>query len=164
MRPACCRHLTTLSLLALIGCSGYAPSAVQTGQSQDEVVRLMGPPTGRYGLPQGGSRLEYARGPAGRETYMIDLDAQGRVLGWQQVLTEVNLQALPIGIDRDELLRRIGRPGSVWPIPRQHLQVWNYRYPTHDCLWFQVSVSNAGQVLEASPGIDPACDRPNRAP
>jgi hypothetical protein len=37
-------------------------------------------------MPDGTQRLEFARGPFGRHTYMVDLDAQGRVANVEQVL------------------------------------------------------------------------------
>jgi hypothetical protein len=157
------RHTWLIGLLlaALGGCGSYTPTAVQAGQTEAEVLQRMGPPTGRYVMPHGGSRLEYARGPAGRDTYMIDLDATGHVTGWQQVLTEAQFDTITPGLPRDEVLRRLGRPSELMPIPRQHLTVWNYRYFNHDCLWFQVSVGDGGQVVEAGHGRDRACDAPD---
>ena len=74
------RTLATLVLtLALSACAGYSPRGMQVGDSADDVLRTMGQPTSRYQLPQGGTRLEFARGPYGKHTYMIDVDAQGRV-------------------------------------------------------------------------------------
>src|SRR5689334_1489633 len=81
--------LLPLSLL-LAACAGYAPTHVQAGQTEADVVREMGKPTGRYSLPDGGTRLEYARGPYGKHTYMIDLGRDGRVQRWTQVLSEEN--------------------------------------------------------------------------
>ena len=54
--------------LLLAACAGYSPRNLPPGATQAEVVHLMGPPTGRYAMPQGGTRLEFARGPYGRET------------------------------------------------------------------------------------------------
>ena len=84
------RSLSALAAcVALLGaCSGYSPAGVVAGDSEADLARSMGAPTGRYALPGGASRLEYARGPSGRQTYMVDVDAAGRVVGWQQVLTQ----------------------------------------------------------------------------
>jgi len=42
--------------------------------------------------------------------------------------------------------------------------VWNYRWWAGDCVWFQVSISQAMQrVTDAGYGTDPACDAPNNA-
>ena len=50
---------------------------ISTGQTADEVVRAIGQPTARYAFPNGGQRLEYASGPYGKTTYMVDLDPPG---------------------------------------------------------------------------------------
>ena len=147
------------SLTALLsGCAGYAPSGVAPGQSEGDVVRAMGAPTGRYPLPGGGARLEYARGPYGRHTYMVDLDNAGRVERVAQVLTEANFLRVAPGMSRDDLLLLLGRPGEVFGVAKQRSQVWNWRYPTNDCLWFQATVTPDGRVLDAGRGIDPHCD------
>ncbi len=151
-----CAASVPLALLA--GCAGYAPTGVRSGQTADEVASLMGPPTGRYALAGGGQRLEYARGPMGKHTYMIDLDPAGRVTGWTQVLTEANFNALPTGITRDELLLRLGRPSHRFYLGWQDLDVWAYRYNVYECLWFMVSLNREGRVHDTSYGIDWSCD------
>ena len=148
--------LSSLPLVAaLVACSGYAPTGVQSGQTADDVARLMGAPTARYPLPDGATRLEYARGPLGRDTFMIDLDTSGKVVEWTQVLTEQMFLEINPGMSERQLLLTLGTPGRVFAIPRQQLKVWNYRYHNNDCLLFQVSVGDDGQVL------DYACEGPN---
>ena len=159
LRPIAFAACACAALLA--GCAGYSPAGVVVGQTEGEVVRAMGAPTGRYALPAGATRLEYARGPYGRVTYMVDLDAAGRVAGWQQVLTEANFLRVQPGLSRDELLLLLGRPGEVFGVPWQRAVVWNWRYPTNDCLWFQATLTLAdGRVKDAGHGIDPRCDAP----
>jgi hypothetical protein len=154
-----------LAVVLLLGaCAGYGPSGIVAGQSEGDVARSMGAPTGRYALAGGGARLEYARGPYGKETYMVDLDAAGRVTGWQQVLTEANFLRVVPGLPRQELLLLLGRPGEVYGVPWQNAQVWNWRYPTNDCLWFQVTVAADGRVKDAGHGIDRRCDGPPDRP
>jgi len=59
---------------------------------------------------------------------------------------------------------RFGRPVSVFGVRYQQRQhVWNYRFDGGDCVWYQVSISDATQrVTEAGIGTDPACDGPDR--
>jgi hypothetical protein len=150
-----------LAMVSLVGCASYSPEHLQTGQSEADVIQAMGPPTGRYTLPDGRGRLEFARGPAGQQTYMVDFDTAGRMVGWNQVLNLRHFAEIEPGISAQELLTRVGHPGSTIAIPRQHLVLWNYRYPTNDCLWYQFSVSDEGKVISGSTGIDPRCDPPN---
>jgi len=148
-----------VATLLLAGCATPLPAP---GTARDDVLRTWGAPTGRYVLPAGAERLEYATGPYGRMTWMIDLDAAGRVTQARQVLNEAEFMAVQIqtasGLTRDELLRWIGRPGE-----RRHGgwaggEVWSWRYPTNDCLWFQVSVDDSGAVRSGAFGTDPRCD------
>jgi hypothetical protein len=118
----------------------------------------MGEPTNEYPQPDGSRRLEFARGPYGKHTYMIDVDPQGRVVRWEQVLTEKNFEAVPVGISQSELLYRLGRPSHVMHIPRRGERVWSYRYDAVFCQWFQVSLDQAGRVSSTGYGIDPLCD------
>lgn len=148
--------------LVLSACAGYSPSAVQPGQTAEDVARSMGPPTARYTRPDGGQRIEYARGPMGKHTFMIDLDASGRVTGWSQVLTEKNFNALPRDISSNEVLLTLGTPSDRRSIPRQRIDVWSYRYDAIFCQWFQVSVGRDGRVTETSYAPDPLCDKDDR--
>ena len=71
-------------------------------------------------MRHGTGRLEFARGPYGKHTYMVDFDADGRLLSWEQVLTENNFFQVQIGETKeavviDGLGRRSGptRRGDV---------------------------------------------------
>ncbi len=145
----------------LAGCAVVTPAP---GLSQAAVLQQWGEPTSRYTLPGKGARLEYATGPYGRTTWMVDLDAQDRVTQARQVLNEAEFLAVQTqaaqGLGRDELLRALGRPGERrhggWPGG----EVWSWRYPTNDCLWFQASIADDGRVRHAAFGQDPACGSP----
>jgi hypothetical protein len=149
--------LACTAALALVGCASYGTSNVRVGQTAQEVQAAMGVPTGRYELPQGGTRLEYARGPMGKHTYMVDLDASGRVTRFDQVLTERHFMTIRPGITTAELLAEFGTPSDRRVVGwHEKTDVWSYRYDSWDCSWYQVSVRD-GLVKEASPGPDPLC-------
>lgn len=141
----------------LAGCALGTPT-VQPGQSEAEVLAAMGAPTGRYTLPQGGQRLEYATGPNGRVTWMVDLDAGGRVTGLAQVLQERYFAQVRDGMSREDLLRLLGRPAEragEW----QHRETWSWRFETYDCVWLRITLSAEQRVLGgAALMIDPKCD------
>jgi hypothetical protein len=144
--------------LLLGACAGYSPASLQAGASQAEVIRVMGAPTGRYTLPQSGTRLEFARGPSGRETFMVDFDADGRMVDWEQVMDLWYLTRITPGLGVADVLLRVGHPVITQKFPRQQIEVWSYRYPTNDCLWFQISIDDDGKVISGGQGIDPSCD------
>ena len=70
-----------LLALAAAGCATHKPQDIRAGQSETELLQLMGKPTGRYPGPNGQTRIEFATGPYGRTTWMVDVDASGKVRG-----------------------------------------------------------------------------------
>jgi hypothetical protein len=157
----------TLAWFAVMGLlAACATPLLVPGQSTGaEAIRIHGPPTGRYAMDSGTERLEFATGPYGRTTWMVDVDAQGRVLRAVQVLNEASFLEVQEAIARgplapEALLRRLGRPSERFGARTG--QIWNWRYPTHDCLWFQATIAHDGSVVhDAGYGIDRRCDAPN---
>lgn len=148
-----------LSASLLAGCVNMSsPTILAPGASAEAIRARLGEPTGRYAGTDGGQRLEYARGPYGRQTWMLDVDAQGRLLKATQVLTESTFATIKAGMTRDEVLKLIGRPGNVGYVGWQKQTVWNYRYDSPFCQWFQVGLSPAGVVQDTGFGPDPLCD------
>lgn len=158
------RAPAALLLAVMLTFTGCAHPPPDPGTTEASVLKEWGTPTSRYAMPQGAARLEYATGPYGRTTWMIDVDAAGRVTQARQVLNEASFadfQARGPGMSRDELLRALGRPGETRKVGWQGEVVWAWRYPTNDCLWFQVSLDKAEVVLSGSYGIAPGCDAPS---
>ncbi len=157
------RHFTlaVLPALLLAACATPVPPA-QTPVA--EVLKTWGPPTATYALQPTGQRLEYATGPFGRTTWMIDIRADGRVGQARQVLSEAEFMDLQQQgtLSRDELLRRIGTPGERRGA-RFGGQTWSWRYPTNDCLWFQMSLDAEGMTRGGAFAIDPLCDARDNA-
>ena len=150
-------------LLAATMLAACAP--LQPPRTETEALQAWGPPTSRYALPGGGQRLEYATGPYGRATWMLDLDGQGQVQGARQVLTDTELMAVQAAMPMpaNALLQWIGRPGETRHGGRAGGRVWAWRYQTNDCLWFLVSVDDAGTAQNAAFMTDPRCDQPSDA-
>jgi hypothetical protein len=148
--------------LGLGACATYKPQDIRAGQTEAEVTQLMGRPTARYPKAGGQTRLEFATGPYGRVTWMVDLDPDGKVTVWAQVLNETAFQYVQTnfqGRDKDWLLYTLGRPSEVRGGGWQGGQVWSWRYPTNECFWFQVSVLDSGQLRDGGAyGTDPRCD------
>lgn len=143
--------------LTLAGCAFVDPAATPAGTPASELTTRFGTPTGEYDLPSGGRRIEYARGPFGKHTWMFDVDAEGRLVRTTQVLTEANFNAIRPGMSRDEVLLAIGRPGETSRLDRQNQTVWSYRYETPFCQWFQIGMDPAGRVVDSGYNLDPMC-------
>jgi len=154
-----------LCALALPGCAmrPFSPSGLPPGAPRAEVLRLMGPPTATYAMPDGHERLEYSRQPLGRHTFMVDLDAAGRVAHWEDVLDEHHFAAIRPGMDVQDVLRLIGPPSWTWhyfrPTPAN---TWLYRFETiQRCTVFEISFDAAtGKVIDSDYPPDPGCPEP----
>jgi hypothetical protein len=123
-----------------------------------ELLAIMGPAEMERKLP-GGSRLEFPRGPAGEQTWFVDLDSAGIVTRTEQVLTTENFERISEGMTQDEVRLRLGRPSETLLLGRDRGVVWNYRYANIQCVWFQVEISQQQQVRSAGYGIRPECLR-----
>ena len=147
--------------LLLGGCEAVRtygpPRGLQAGDPAARAEQALGPPTARRALPEGGTRLEFARGPFGRHTWMVDLDAGGRVARWFQALDEAAFARVTPGQDQAALLLALGRPSHVRHGGWQGGEVWSWRYEAIFCQWFEVSVKD-GRVVDAAYSPDPLCD------
>ncbi len=139
----------------LAACSGYVPPDALQGMHRDEVVARMGPPEMER-RQDAGSRLEFPRGPYGKQTWFVYLDASGRASRAEQVLTEQNFSRVDVGMAQEEVRLLLGRPGNVQVLGRERGVVWSYRYPSL-CNWFQVEFTLQMSVRSAGYGEPPEC-------
>ena len=158
-RPGGRAGLSALALVAMLaGCATPQPLRVQAGQTEPELLAAMGAPTGRYPLAGGAQRLEFAQGPLGVRTWMVDLDAAGRVGKIRQVMDSFYFDQVQDGMSREALLRLLGRPASrqgEW----QNRETWSWRYDNTDCLWLRVTLDASGKVWGGASTLpDPMCD------
>jgi hypothetical protein len=158
-----CVRAAAVLLLAVIGACA-SPGSLPAGTSIDDARQMAGRLRDEYPLAGGGTRVEVRRG---RETYMLDFDAGGRLVTSRQVLTPQVFATIAPGMTQDEVLARIGQPTFVFPVGWQQLKVWSYRFAglEGDCVVFQVSISNQTHtVTDAGPNTDPACSQgPDRS-
>ena len=148
-----------LLLLPLLpACSSYAPPDVLVGMSRDELVARMGLPNMERQL-DAGSRLEFMRGPFGKQTWFVYFDAAGRAIRAEQVLTEQNFNRIDVGMAQDDVLKLLGRPSEVQVLGRARGEVWNYRYENFSCNWFQIELSLQQRVRSVGYGEPPECER-----
>ena len=157
------RKLALIGLLAavmLAGCASVSPGDLKPGASADEISAQMGTPVATYALPNGGKRLEYrGRGP---RTYMVDVDASGRLVSWVQVLNEDNFRNIVPGMTREQVLMTLGQPHSTQPAGRMGGQFWFWHFQNIQCLWFQLHIDADGRTTgTGAPTANPACDAPS---
>jgi outer membrane protein assembly factor BamE (lipoprotein component of BamABCDE complex) len=138
----------------------YSPGGVPPGAPRAEVLRVMGPPTAVYTMPDGHERLEYNHMPAGKHTFMIDLDASGRMAHWENVLDENHFAGILPGMRAPDVLRLIGPPTFTSHYFRPQPGItWLYRFETiQRCIVFEVDFDAAtGIVREGDYPPDPGC-------
>ncbi len=142
--------------MVLAGCATPDLSSLKPGATTAEIRATMGTEVASYALPNGGKRLEF-RG-SGARTYMVDVDASGKMTEAVQVLNTDNFRNVKAGMTREQLLMTLGQPSNVAPGGRQGGQVLSWNFQNTQCQWFQVSVNDAGRTT--GPGVSamlPAC-------
>jgi hypothetical protein len=166
--------LAALLAFTLAGCASTGPSTMAPGTPRSQVQQSLGLPTAEFDLrgvaptpsahlqvdPSGRAvrRVEYGAGSFGKQAYLIDFDANDRVLAAVQARSEARFNAILAGMGQDELRRVLGVPSRIWALGFQKQNVWSYRYDSPFCQWFMVGVGYDGRVVDTAYGPDPLCD------
>ncbi len=145
------RHLWPALLAAsmLAACATSNLDSLQPGASTEQIRAEMGSEVASYALPGGGKRLEF-RG-RGARTYMVDVDAAGKMVRAEQVLTPENFRTIQAGMTAEQVRMALGQPSDVAPGGRQGGQIWSYNFQNTQCQWFQVAIGADGRTT--GPGV-----------
>lgn len=146
--------------LLLNACAGYAPNNRMLGNHRDQVIQIMGQPSTELATAEG-KVMMYPRGPFGKHTYFIHLTPDDKVARWTQVLDEKNFERIKPGMRRDEVVAIIGESKATFGLARDRGYVWNYRYITPHCFWFQIEFASDDTVRSTGYGKPPECRIPN---
>jgi SmpA / OmlA family len=133
-----------VAALVLAACASVNPDGLKPGASLSEITQQMGEPRATYPLANGGKRLEF-RG-SGPLTFMLDVDASGKLVQSVQVLNETNFRNIVAGMTREQVLATLGKPDNVAPGGRQGGEVWSYNFRNTQCQWFQVAIGADGRT------------------
>jgi hypothetical protein len=128
----------------LAGCASVSPGDLKPGASAGDIRAQMGEPVASYALPNGGKRLEF-RG-RGARTYMLDVDASGRLVESVQVLNETNFRNIVAGMTQQEVLMALGQPAETSAGGRMGGPLWSWHFQNTQCLWFQVAFGADGRT------------------
>lgn len=154
------RIFAIFSFVALSACATLLPPAVNIGDTEADLIAKRGPPTNRY-QDNNNHLLEYALGPWGQKTYMARIDASGKVVSFEQVLTIEKFASIQVGeTHRNEVLRIIGAPSETSYLPLRDLEVWSYPYKEAN-VWnsiMHVHFDRQGIVRQMLNGPDPRFD------
>lgn len=106
-----------------------SPASIPPGASENDLVAKLGRPDSEFTLGDGGKRFEYNRGEFMQRSWMVDLDASGRVQRVDQVRDEKHFAQLKPGADDKTSVRRaLGTPWKVEYYPPSRLTGWLYPY------------------------------------
>jgi hypothetical protein len=147
--------------LALTACAPLVRKAPPPGAPLAEVTARLGQPNAVYPEPGGGQVLEYRGQPMGQFQHMARIGPDGRLLSYEQVLTNENFEKIEIGSwSKDDVLRHFGRPAEVMPDRLEEGEIWSYRYKDKG-LWnsfMNVTFNRRGAVLRTGTTADPLFD------
>ena len=147
--------LISLTVL-LSACASYSPNDRLLGSRREQLIQFMGKPTLEIVIPDG-RVMQYPRGPFGKHTYFVYLNEEGAITRWTQVLDEKNFARIKPGMQRDEVVNTIGPSLDTFGLARDRGYVWNYRYITPHCFWFQIEFTNDNTVRSTGYGRPPEC-------
>jgi hypothetical protein len=114
-------------------------------------------PTRIVPLPGGGERRQYSQQPLGREAWMVDVDAQGRVVRRYQALTLENFNRIQPGWTLQEVAHEFGPPAEVGAVSSWHGVVWTYRWRdvVNTDMFYYVYFDEHGIVGRAHQAMEP---------
>jgi hypothetical protein len=130
-RRAAALLAVALCQAALCGCAGYDGAGLTPGQSTLQDVRaVMGEPAMQWVEPDRSMQLSYPRGPAGFHSYMVWLDAVGRLQRIQNVMDQASFYRIAPGMTEQQVLRILGPSVPAWTsyFPARRERVWEWRY------------------------------------
>lgn len=114
--------------LLATGCASKYNTPLPSGATEKEIISRHGQPDARY-EKNGYTLLEYAAGYWGQYAFFATLDNNGRLVKWEQVLTDEKFDTLEPGrATRADLLQTIGHPAEITRIHKYNYEVWTYRY------------------------------------
>lgn len=119
--PAC-----LLSMCLLSSCAMFRTP--QPGIPESELIVMRGRPDWVY---QEGDhhRLEWSAGEMGQYTYMAEIDANGRMLWFEQVLTDERFASLRVGQSTmSDVIRTVGRVHEMNRKVFDDGETWSYHY------------------------------------
>ena len=96
--------------------------------TEAQIVAQWGKPETTRTFTDGSKRFEYPRGPQGLNTYMVDIDRDGKLQAITQVLTAANFAKIRLGMTEDEVRRLLGKPGEIAVFPLKPETVWSWKW------------------------------------
>ena len=131
-----CQLLLAALPLLVGGCNQQGKPVEEIGleklvkgiSTEGDVIAVMGQPETVLQTEDGLRALQYPKGPSGVRTWMFIIDNTGRMVDYRQLLTEENFALIDIGMSKEEVRHRLGRPRIVQQYKLKNEEVWDWRY------------------------------------
>jgi hypothetical protein len=114
------KHVDRIALLSMLSVSLGLPVAALAYSVPSSQAAA------RVALPGGGESRFYTTGPAGTETFRVDVSPAGQILRTEQVLTDANTRGINAGMSAAKVLARIGPPSSKTRFEKTKTTSWDY--------------------------------------
>lgn len=152
------RWCAALLVALLASCAGFPSGGydIPPGTPRDAVIARSGPPARVVALPGGGERLQYSLQPTGREAWMVDVDASGKVVRAWQALTLENFNRIQPGWTMADIEREFGPPARVDGVAswRGPIWTWRWRDNANADMFYYVYFDEQGIVRRAHQGME----------
>lgn len=152
------RAIAVAIVFVLAGCA--LPTAVAPGTPEVDVIGRYGRPAEVYPLPSPpqARRLAYPLGRFNQQTWLVDVDAEGRVLRVVEAISAEHFAQIRVGQDDTTSVRReFGPPRVIRTYTLSGLTAW--MYPYLEAGWWNsemaVYFDKSGIVTKVESGPDP---------
>lgn len=147
-----------LAAALLAACTGfpYGGYPIAPGTTRDAILAHNGPPTRVVPLPAGGERMIYSLQPDGQQTWMVDVDAGGKVARAYQALTFENFNRIQPGWTMADIEREFGPPARIDGVSSWNGPVWTWRWRdiANADMFYYVYFDERGIVQRAHQGME----------
>ena len=151
-------HRFIPAALAIFLAACASPQSLKPGTPIAEARSTLGRPTAEVRLQDGGSRLQYSGQPNNQSVWNADFDAQGRLRGVEQMMTDEAFLRVRAGKDMQaDVLRDFGAPAEIFHYRLSNETAFMYRYYTHGRFHAAMFIyfDPAGVVKRTETGLDP---------
>ncbi len=118
-------------LLTVAACAGLDPArGITPGMSASAVMARYGQPVHVWPDADGGRTLEYSQQPMGQHCIMVKLDAEGRVLRFEDTLQPAGRARIVPGLSPQAVSRILGKERSRVFFKLSGEEVWDWTIPS----------------------------------
>lgn len=149
-----------LTALLLCSCAtSYGGKRLVPGETtMHDVLHTMGTPAMRWENPDGSTKLAYARGPVGYNTFMVLIGKDQKLQHIEDVLNPKYFFRIQPGMTKDQVLRILGPSEPSWTLhfdardqlPAQLIWEWRYCSAEREASRFRVIFDDSKDTVRST--------------